>query len=100
MKKVYELQKAFKFRTLWEVNNPLATFRRVASESAGGTGRLNGIVELTKVLQNFETTETKAVRCFTNNIYTTGIKKWSFNSVDHKAVSFHCNNIHSNIFVP
>ncbi|KAL9983250.1 hypothetical protein ACROYT_G005396 [Oculina patagonica] len=86
MKKVYELQKAFKFRTLWEVNNPLATFRRVAAESAGGTGRLNGIVELTKVLQNFETTETKAVRCFTNNIYTTGIKKWSFNSVDHKAM--------------
>ena len=87
MKEVYELHKAFKFRTLWEGNDPLATFQRVATESAQGTGRLNGIVELTKVLRNFKRTETRAVRCFTNNIYTTDVKKWSFDSTANSDVS-------------
>ncbi|KAL9957971.1 hypothetical protein ACROYT_G034931 [Oculina patagonica] len=75
---VYELYKALRFRTLWEGNDPLANFQRVASESARGTGQLNGIIQLTDVLRNMEQTETKAVQCFTNNVYTTNINKWSF----------------------
>ena len=89
MRKVYEMQKGLNFRTLWEIDDPLATFRRVASESAAATERLNGIVELTRVLQNFETTENKAVRCFTNNIYTTGIKRWRLDSVNNRTVGFY-----------
>ena len=69
MESVYELYKAFKFRTLWEGENPLAEFQRVASESAHGTGRLNGMIQLTEVLQNMENLEITAVKCFTDNIY-------------------------------
>ena len=87
MRNLYELHKAFVFRTLWEGNNPLASFQRVASESALGTGRLNGAVQLTGVLQNMKRIQDKAVKCFTNNIYATGIKKWSFNLKRDKKVS-------------
>ena len=87
MKEVYELYKAFKFRTLWEGNNPLASFRRVASESAKGTGRLNGVVQLTGVLRKFQKLKDKANKCFTFNKYTTDIHRWSFNSVKDKKVT-------------
>ena len=87
MKKVYELYKAFQFRTLWEGNNPLSSFQRVASESARGTGRLNGAVQLTEVLRKTKDIQDKAMLCFTNNIYTTDIMKWSFDNVKEKEVS-------------
>ena len=88
MRNLYELYKAFKFRTLWEGNNPLRSFQRVASESALGTNRLNGAVQLTGVLQNMRQIQDKAVKCFTNLIYTTGIKKWYFDKVKDPKVSF------------
>ena len=87
MMNVYELYKAFKFRTLWEGDDPLRDFQRVASESAQGTGQLNGIVQLTNVLQKMEDVETAAVRCFTNNPYTTNIQKWSFDKDNNKQVT-------------
>ncbi|KAJ7321740.1 hypothetical protein OS493_034360 [Desmophyllum pertusum] len=77
MKEVYGLYKAFRFRTLWETENPLPEFQRVASEGAQGK-TLNGIIELTNVLRDIQNMETTAVKCFTNNIYTTDIQKWSF----------------------
>ena len=86
MVNVYELFKAFRFRTLWEGNDPLTNFQRIATESAQGTGQLNGIIQLTNVLRNMEQTETKAVQCFTNNVYTTNIKKWTFNKATNKEV--------------
>lgn len=77
MKEIYGLYKAFSFRTLRETENPLPQFQPVASEKALG-GRLNGIMELTNVLRNIQNMENRAVKCFTNNIYTTDIQKWSF----------------------
>ena len=87
MREVYELHKAFRFRTLWEGTNPLSLYQRVAVESAHGVGRLNGILEITNVLRNIEQTETKAVKCFTNNVYTTDIQKWSFDKTRNKGVN-------------
>lgn len=87
MVNVYELFKAFRFRTLWEGNDPLTNFQRIATESARGTGQLNGIIQLTDVLRNMEQTEKKAVQCFTNNVYTTNIKKWSFDKATNADVS-------------
>ena len=86
MERVYELYKAFKFRTLWEGENPLAKFQRVASESAHATRRLNGMIQLTEVLQNMENLEITAVKCFTDNIYADDVKKWSFNKDNHREV--------------
>jgi len=88
LRNMYELHKAFMFRTLWEGNNPLQKFQRVASESALGTGRLNGVVQLTDVLTSMKQTQVLAVKCFTNNIFATGIKRWHFNKVRDKKVSF------------
>ena len=86
MESVYELYKAFKFRTLWEGENPLTEFQRVASESAHGTGRLNGMIQLTEVLQNMEKLEITAVNCFTDNIYADDVKKWSFDKDKHQEI--------------
>lgn len=87
MREVYELHKAFRFRTLWEGTNPLSLYQRVAVESAHGVGRLNGILEITNVLRNIEQTETKAVKCCTNNVYTTDIQKWSFDKTRNNGVN-------------
>ena len=51
MIKLYELHKALGFRTLWNLNDLIGSFRRIASESALGVGRLNGAVELTRELR-------------------------------------------------
>ena len=51
MIKLYELHKALGYQTLWNLNDLIGSFRRIASESALGVGRLNGAVELTKELQ-------------------------------------------------
>ena len=87
MKEVYGLYKAFRFRTLWETENPLPEFQRVASEGAQGK-TLNGIIELTNVLRDIQSLETTAVKCFTNNIYTTDIQKWSFTQESDSTVSY------------
>ena len=86
MKEVYGLYKAFRFRTLWETENPLPKFQRVASEGAHGR-KLNGIVELTNVLRNIQDMENRAVKCFTNNIYTTDIQRWAFRQQTDLTVS-------------
>lgn len=87
MRHTYELHKAFEFRTLWQRTNPLRSFQRVATESAQGTGRLSGVVQLTGVLQKIKTDENKAVNCFTTNSYTTDIKRWRFSKEQDKTVS-------------
>ena len=89
MMNLYRLYKAFAFRTLWEQNSPLASFQRLASESALGTGRLNGAVELTKELQKMTNLKNKAIACFNSYHYTTDIHKWSFDKIKHKAVSLY-----------
>lgn len=86
MKEVNGLYKAFRFRTLWETENPLTQFQRVASEGAHGR-KLNGIVELTNVLRNIQDMENRAVKCFTNNIYTTDIQRWTFSQQTDPTVS-------------
>ncbi|KAJ7392019.1 hypothetical protein OS493_014955 [Desmophyllum pertusum] len=85
MKEVYELYKGFRFRTLWETDDPLPQFQRVASEGAQG-GRLNAIVELTNVLTSIQSLEADAVTCFSNNRPSTGIQRWSFSTTTHESM--------------
>lgn len=94
MEKLYELQKALAFRTLWNLDDTLTSFRRIASESALGIGKLNGIVELTEVFQRIKTIKSKAVACFTTNPYTTDVKKWTFDNTKNKEVSLVCSFVH------
>lgn len=86
MKEVYEMDKAFQFRTLWETEDPLPQFQRVASEGAHG-GHLNEILELTNVLRSIQSLEADAVTCFSQNHYSTAIQRWSFNTTTHQSVS-------------
>ena len=88
MRNLYKLYKAFAFRTLWQGTNPLASFRRLATESALGTGRLNGAVQLTEQLQKMTQLNNKAMMCFAKIKYTTNLMKWSFDNFKDKAVSF------------
>ena len=88
MRNIYELYKAFTFRTLWQGNNPLESFQRLESKSARETGRLNEVLQLTGVLRRTKELKDKANKCFANNRYTTDINRWSFDKVKDKRVSF------------
>ena len=63
MENIYELQKAFGFQTLWKLDDVISSFRRIASGSSFGTGRLNGAVELQNVLTRVQRIKSKAKRC-------------------------------------
>lgn len=80
MENVYELQKALGFSTLWVLDDVMRSFQRIASESAFGTGRLNGVLELTKVLQQLSDITFKAEKCFSRLRYSKGVQKWSFDN--------------------
>ena len=88
MKNIYQLYKAIEFRTLWTGNNPLTSFRRVASESARGIQTLVGVAELNKALAKVYWLKNKAVDCFSTHKFTLNLKKWSFDNVTNKVVSF------------
>ena len=92
-KKIYEFYKAIEFRTLWEGNNPLKSFQRVASESAKGTKILVGVAQLTKALQMVNDLKDKAVDCFSRHIYTTNLQKWTFDNIKNKQVFFRFYNV-------
>lgn len=88
MRTIYDLEKALKFLTLWEGKNFLGSFRRLASESARETGRLNGDVHLTKLLHDIKKYYIyDAAKCFSKISYTTDVWKWHFDNVNDKAVS-------------
>ncbi|KAJ7392017.1 hypothetical protein OS493_014953 [Desmophyllum pertusum] len=82
MKYVYELFKGLKFRTVWDILDPLEGFQRGMLIG----GQLNGVIQLTKVLRNIQRLEVKAIKCYTNNIYTTGVQRWSFDDQSHPSI--------------
>ncbi|XP_031560607.1 uncharacterized protein LOC116296689 [Actinia tenebrosa] len=84
MENIYELQKALGFRTLWNLDDIMSSFQRIASESALGTGQLNGAVELSQVSQRLSDITSKATRCFSKLHYRTKVHKWSFDNVKDK----------------
>jgi len=87
MSTVYELEKALKFLTLWKGTNFLASFRRVATESARGTGRLNGDVQLTKLLYDLKKYYVHdAAKCFSRISYTSNVWKLYFDNINSKSV--------------
>ena len=88
MENLYNLHKALGFRTLWELDDVMSSFRRIASESALGTGKLNGAVELTKELTKLSRIIRKTEKCFTKLRYIKTVHKWSFDNVKDKQVVF------------
>lgn len=82
MKDIHQLYKALQFRTLWDIQNPLKGFQR----SQLVDGQLHGVVHLTQVLRKIQRLQVKAVECYTNNIYTTGVQRWNFDSESHPTV--------------
>ena len=82
-----ETFEAFEFRTLWNVQDKLFNFERTASETAKGTGKLEGVLQLTKSLEKLQELESKGRQCFTKFRYTTSTDKWSFDNVKDAAVS-------------
>ncbi len=83
---LYQLYKSFEFRSLWNVNDRLTAFQRRASEAAKGTGKLQGVVELTKAMQELDKIESKGQDCFTRMHYSTDTHKWHFDNVKDKVV--------------
>ncbi|XP_078356917.1 uncharacterized protein LOC144641766 isoform X1 [Oculina patagonica] len=83
---LYQLYKSFEFRSLWNVNDRLTAFQRRASEAAKGTGKLQGVVELTKAMQELDKIESKGQDCFTRMHYSTDTHKWHFDNVKDKVM--------------
>ncbi|XP_078357256.1 uncharacterized protein LOC144642139 [Oculina patagonica] len=83
---LYQLYKSFEFRSLWDESDKLAAFQRRASEAAKGTGKLEGIVELTNAMLEVDKLESKAQDCFSRMHYSTNTHKWSFDNVKDKVM--------------
>ncbi|KAL9982967.1 hypothetical protein ACROYT_G005082 [Oculina patagonica] len=79
-KHLLQFYKGFEFRTLWNVDDTLAQFERTAAEAAAGTGSLQGVLQLTKALEEIESLESKGRKCFTKFRYSTNTHKWSFDN--------------------
>ena len=85
-KKLYQLYKSFEFRSLWNVEDSLLRYQRLASEAASGTDQLRGVLELAKALQEINKIESKGRKCFSKFRYSTNTHKWSFDNVSDPAV--------------
>ena len=85
-KRLYELYKGFEFRTLWDVSGTMTTYDRQASAAAAGTGKLGGVLELSKAIQAIDNIEFKAKKCFTTMGPTTHSHKWTFDNVKDQTV--------------
>lgn len=85
-KYLYQFYKSFEFRSLWNVEDKLAEYQQHASSAADGSGRLRGILELTKALQEINDIEHEGRECFTKFHYSTDLHKWTFDSVEDGAV--------------
>ncbi len=85
-KHLLQFYKGFEFRTLWNVDDTLAQFERTAAEAAAGTGSLQGVLQLTKALEEIESLESKGRKCFTKFRYSTNTHKWSFDNTKNAGV--------------
>ena len=85
-KQLYQLYKGFEFRSLWNVDDMLSKHQRRAVGAARGTGRLLGVAELTKALEEIDQFQNKARKCFTKFRYAVNVAEWSFDNVKNKAV--------------
>jgi len=83
---LYQFYKGFEFRSLWNVSGTLANFQRRASTASHGTGQLQGVLELTRALQEIDDIEIRGQECFTRFRYTTSTHKWSFDDEEDAAV--------------
>ena len=98
-KHLYHLYKGFEFRSLWDVSSNLVQFERTASEAAPGTGMLQGALQLKKKKKKVDSLTNKGRQCFTRFRHTTNTHKWSFNNVNHAAVSrYFVYHINSSVF--
>lgn len=88
-KHLYQFYKSFEFRSLWNVNDRMTTFQRRASEGAKGTGKLQGVLELTKAMREIDKIENKGQECFSRMYYAINTHKWSYDNVKDKVVCKH-----------
>ncbi len=85
-KHLYQFYKSYEFRSLWDLNDRITEFQRRASKAAKGTGKLQGVVELTEAMNEIDKIELKGQKCFTSLPYKIDTHKWSFNNVKDKVV--------------
>ena len=83
---LFQLYKRFEFRSLYKVQEKLAEFERRAVSAAQGTGNLQGVLELTKALQEIDDIQNKGQRCFTKFRDTITTHKWTFDSAKNNVV--------------
>ncbi|KAL9982801.1 hypothetical protein ACROYT_G004906 [Oculina patagonica] len=85
-KHLYQFYKSYEFRSLWDLNDRITEFQRRASDAAKGTGKLQGVVELTEAMNEIDKIELKGQKCFTSLPYKIDTHKWSFDNVKDKVM--------------
>ncbi len=71
------------------MDGEIAKYQRLASSAVDSSGKLRGVLELSKALQTINDIESKARDCFTTFHHATQTYKWPFDSKTHAAVCNH-----------
>ena len=79
-KKLYNYYKSFEFQSLWDVEERIAEYQKLASRATDSTGKLQGVAELEKAIATIDELESSAQNCYTSYRVETDIHKWSFDS--------------------
>ena len=79
-KKLYSYYKSFEFQSLWDVEEKIAEYQRLASSATDIAGKLQGVAELQKAIAKIDELESSAQNCYTSYRVETDIHKWSFDS--------------------
>ena len=85
-KKLYYYYKSFEFQSLWDVEDKISEYQKVASRATDDNGKLQGIAELQKAIAKIDELECSAQNCYTSYRVETDIHKWSFDSSNDKTV--------------
>ena len=74
----------------------LIHFQRAAREAEEGTGRLQGVLQLTEALDEIDDLEEEGRECVTRFRHLTDTQKWSFDNVQNSAVGIymHASAVH------
>ena len=79
-KKLYSYYKSFEFQSLWDVEEKIAEYQRLASSATDTAGKLQGVAELQKAIAKIDELESSAQNCYTSYRVETDIHRWSFDS--------------------
>ena len=85
--------------SLWDVEEKIAEYQRLASRATDTAGKLQGVAELQKAIAKIDELESSAENCYTSYRVETDIHKWSFDSSKDRTVGSYIGRRFYNLFI-